>query len=375
MHIIVGLKPHGAETMLKRLVEATPAAIPNTVVVSLTTLDVVGASLRDQGIVVHALNMTSVWSVPEAFWRLTKLIHQFQPDIVQTWMYHADLLGGLAARWAGCRNVVWGVRRTAVSFSDLAKTAIVMKVCAVLSRWVPKKVVCNAEAARIAHSAAGYSADRIVVIPNGFDFSRLSATSAKKSELRRAFKLPDDVMTVGAVGRFHPDKGQLNFIKAAAILSSSRPDVRYLLVGRGCDSRNATLGAWLDQYGLKDRFVLLGERTDVPVCLAIMDVFCMPSCTEGFPNGLGEAMAMGLPCVATKVGDTAVLTGDTAVLVPPEDEQALAHGLLSLISMTSEQREQMGLRAKLRVTTEFSIEKARQHFDALYQELLSGAKP
>ena len=129
---------------------------------------------------------------------------------------------------------------------------------------------------------------------------------------------------IGSVGRFHADKGQDNFVKATAIVAQHYPAVKFLLVGRDCDVNNAQLMKWLNEKGLQARFVMLGERSDVPVCLAAMDVFCMPSRTEGFPIGLGEAMATGLPCVATNVGDTAVLTGDTAILVPPQNAQALA---------------------------------------------------
>ena len=137
---------------------------------------------------------------------------------------------------------------------------------------------------------------------------------------------------------------------------------------------NTQLMSWLNDYGLKDHFVLFGERNDVPVCLAAMDVFCMPSRNEGFPNGLGEAMAMGLPCVATNVGDSAVLVGDTSILVAPQDEEALANGILEMIALPEEKRCQLGQRAQKRVMSEFSIEKARQRFEAVYQQILSEEK-
>lgn len=374
LHIIVGLNVGGAESMLKRLIESDTASIPSTVVVSLTSLGVIGESLRSRGVCVHALGMSSALSFPIALWRLAKLIRQYQPNIIQTWMYHANLLGGLAACLAGHRNIVWGVRRTSLSLSDSAQTVLVMKVCALLSRWVPKKIICVAEAARQAHVAAGYDAARMVVIPNGFDFSHFTATMEQRIALRWACRFSEGDVVVGCLGRFHPDKGQDNFVKAAAIVADSHSDVKFLLVGRDCDANNHKLIGWLNEYGLQDRFALLGERNDVPVCLAAMDVFCMPSRTEGFPNGLGEAMAMGLPCVATQVGDTAILAGETAVMVPAQDEQALARGLLEVISLSEEQRYQMGQRAKVRVMSEFSIQKARERFDAVYQQVLSEEK-
>ena len=374
LHIIVGLDVGGAETMLNRLVESDLTSIPNIVVVSLTSTGVLGQSLRARGVRVYALGMSSALHFPVTLWRLVRLIRHYQPTIVQTWMYHADLLGGLAARLAGQRNIVWGIHHTSLEVSDSPVTVLVMKACALLSRWVPQKITCVAEAARQAHVAAGYDASRMVVIPNGFDFLQFTATTEQRVLLRRVCQLAEGDVVVGCVGRFHPDKGQDNFVKAAAIVARSHQDVKFLLVGRGCDANNAKLINWLNEYGLQDRFVLLGERSDVAVCLAAMDVFCMPSRTEGFPIALGEAMTMGLPCVATDVGDTSLLAGGTVVLVPAQDEQALAGGLLGVISLPKAQRYQMGQRAKVRVIGEFSIDKALARFNAVYQEIVSGGK-
>ncbi len=358
--------------MLKRLIESDPARIPETVVVSLTSLGVIGESLRARGVRVHALGMSSALDFPITLWRLIRLIRQYRPSIVQTWMYHADFLGGLAARLAGCRNVVWGIRRTSLSLSDPANTLLVMKACALLSRWVPKKIICVAEAARQAHVALGYDAKRMVVIANGFDFSQFTATPEQRSAFRQSCQFAEGDVVIGSVGRFHPDKGQDSFVKAAVIVARSQPGAKFILVGRGCDENNTELMGWLNESSLRDHFVLLGERSDVPVCLAAMDVFCMPSRTEGFPNGLGEAMAMGLPCVATDVGDAGVLAGDTAVLVPAQDAQALASGLLNVITLPKEQRDQMGQHAKVRVMTEFTIEKASERFKAVYRDVVKG---
>ncbi|MCX7155358.1 MAG: glycosyltransferase [Rhodocyclales bacterium] len=373
MHIIVGLEAHGAELMLQRLIEADPAAISSTVVVSLTSLGVIGESLQAKGVKVYALSMSSSLSSLVTIWRLVKLMRQYQPAIVQTWMYHADLLGGLAARLARCQNVVWGIRITFVPRSNML-TVLVMEICALISRWIPRKIICVADAARREHIKYGYAASRMVVIHNGFDFNALSATGEQIVALRQACHFAAHDVIVGWVGRYHPDKGQSNFVKAAAILMRSHAEVKFLLVGHGCDPSNSELMGWLTEYGLHNRFTLLGERSDVAVCLAAIDIFCMPSRNEGFPNVLGEAMAMGRPCVATNVGDAALLVGETAILVPPQDEQALAAGLSNILALSRQQREDMGQRAKRRVMAEFSIKKAHECFDSVYRELLVGEK-
>lgn len=373
MHVITGLSPDGAENMLKRLIESKPSSIPDTVVVSLTSLDVIGESLRVRGVNVHALRMSSVLHFPAALLQLITLIRRYRPDIIQTWMYHADLLGGLAGYLAGNRKVIWGIRIARVPKNNL-RTIFVMKVCAWLSCWIPSKIVCVAESAKKEHSRYGYDVSRMVVIPNGFDFSCLTATSEERRAFRQRCCFGVNDLVIGCMGRFHPEKGQDNFVKAAAIVAHDQKDARFLLVGRGCDADNAELTGWIKTYGLQDRFVLLGERRDIPACLAAMDIYCMPSSNEGFPNSLGEAMAMGLPCVATDVGDARVLTGDTAVLVPAQDERSLAAGLLQMVDLSDEQRHQIGQRAKARVMAEFSMTRARQRFDAVYHEITSEIK-
>lgn len=371
LHIIVCLNIGGAETMLKRLIESDSASIPNTVVISLTSLGVIGESLRNQGVQIHTLNLLPLgFNIIAVMWRLIKLIRYYQPDIVQTWMYHADLLGGIAAYLAGYKNIVWGIRT--LSLKDSGRiTVLIMKICALLSRWIPKKIICNAQAAKLAHSHAGYNAICMIVIPNGFDFSQFIATQEQRTALRQACHFSESDIVIGCVGRFHADKGQDNFAKAAAIVVEQHPEAKFLLVGRNCNVENIQLMDWLNHSGLQSHFILLGERHDVPVCLAAMNIYCMPSRTECFPNGLAEAMVMGLPCVATEVGDTSVLVGDTAILVPPQNEQALAEGLLKVLALSAKQRQQMGQRSKERVMAEFSIEKTRECFEAVYQEVIS----
>ncbi len=363
----------GAQRVLVRLLLANPEATDKKMVLVLCRAGAWGEQLQTAGVTVHELGMNSILDLPRVFYQLKKLICSFKPDIVQTWMYHADLLGGLAARLSGYNNIIWGIRIAAVPATN-SLTILIMKICAILSRWIPKKIVCVAGAAKEKHISYGYDAARMVVIHNGFDFSEFNVSPGQRTLLRQECHLSDDDIVVGWVGRFHPEKGQENFVKAGAIASLSHPKVKFLLVGTNCDADNAALMGWLNEYGVQDRFILLGERKDVPACLAAMDVFCQPSRNEGFPNALGEAMAMGLPCVATQVGDTAVLVRDTGILVSPDDEQALAGGILKVLALADRQRQKMGQRAKEWVMSEFSIEKALTCFEKVHQDVILGSK-
>lgn len=370
IHIIIGLGVGGAELMLKRLLESHQF---NTdyqhSVISLTGLGSVGPQLQAKGFDVKTLGMRTAFDTPLILWRLMQAIKLGHPDVVQTWMYHADFLGGVAARLTGYRNVIWGIRTTEVTAGGKRTTAYIRKLCAKLSRTVPHTIICAADASRRAHIAIGYDAKKMIVVPNGFDLTRLIATPAQRNHLRLQCNFDAEDVIVGYLGRFHPAKDQENFVKAAGTVARQHSKARFLMVGRNLSADNKQLLQWIEATGCPDRFVLLGERSDVPICLAAMDLFCLSSRTEGFPNVVGEAMAMGLPCVVTDVGDAAQLVADTGVVVPKEDSNALALGLGQLLKMPPLARQQLGQAAKARVCAEFSMDQARRRFEAIYQQV------
>jgi len=372
IHIIVGLNVGGAELMLQRLVSASPTArgLQHSVV-SLTAIGPIGAELRKAGIEVDALGMKSVLDAPRIILALSRLFSKRQPDIVQTWMYHADLLGGLAARIVKQRKVIWGIRTTDVGAGNSRSTVAVMRLCAWLSSRIPQVIACAAVASRDAHVAVGYDPNKMVVVPNGFDLDRLVTGALKGRQVRADCAYAHEEIVVGTVGRFNAAKDHRNFVRAAGLIATRHPNARFLMVGRGLDRTNAELMGWIAETGHPSRFTLLGERSDVPACLAAMDVFCLSSRTEGFPNVVGEAMSVGLPCVVTNVGDAAFLVGNTGVVVPKENAAALADGLDEVLALAPARRAALGQQARDRIVAEFTIDRARQRFEAIYQRILN----
>lgn len=369
LHIITGLPVGGAEMALYRLATASWGGRYEHSVIALNSGGPMCERFRKQGI--NVIMMDFKRAPIKEFLRLVRLVRDMQPDIVQTWMYHADLLGGLAARLIGNRNVIWGVRTTLVTAGSCARlTTGVRQVCAWLSRWLPETIVCVAEASRAAHAHIGYDADRMVVIGNGFDMSLFQADAEQRNLLRTSCGFDEDAIVIGTVGRFNTDKDHHNFVRAAGMLAARYPKLRFLMVGPGLDSSNMELQRWLADTGCATNFVLLGEHSDIPRCLRAMDIFCLPSRNEGFPNALGEAMAMGLPCVSTNVGDVNMLVADTGLVVEKENSEALALALEHIVAMPQDARLQMGQRARARIQDEFSMERARKHFEVIYERLL-----
>lgn len=368
--MIVGLEVGGAEGMLERLVSERRRVSPNaeTVVVSLTNLGSVGERLKSNGIEVVALGMRSALGIPVAFVRLVRLFIVRRPDVVQTWMVHADLIGGLAARFAKIQNVVWGVRTTDFSLTSRS-TQFVRLLCAKLSRVVPSLIVCAANASRLSHEAVGYDASRMRVIPNGFDLGVLKSDALRRESMRAEIGISSNQVVIGHVGRYNVAKDHANFINAAALLAKDNPSWLFLMVGRGVDENNTDLMALLRSTGFVDRFILRGQRSDVPAHLDAMDIFVLSSLSEGFPNVVGEAMAMELPCVVTDVGDAAWLVGDAGIVVPKADSPALAHAIGSLARHSEHDRRARGVLGRRRVEAMFSMENAVENFESLYFEM------
>jgi len=326
LHIITSLNDGGAEAVLFRLI--THDIKNQHVVVSLTSEGKYGPALRDRGVLGVALEMPRgrlTWRGVQTLWFA---LRQARPDVVQTWMYHADLVGGIAARAAGI-PVVWGIHNTTLEPGRSSHATIwVARVCAWLSRWVPNRIVVCAQAAQAVHAALGYDAARMVVIPNGYDLSRFAPDLRLRQGLRAQWSVPDDLALLGMVARRDPQKDHVNLIEALALLRHRGHAFRAVLVGTGVDEHNATLMRRIADVGLSDWVQPLGPRTDVPAVMNALDVHVLSSAYgEAFPNVLAEAMACGTPCVTTDVGDAAQIVGDTGWVVPPRNPQALAKAL------------------------------------------------
>ncbi len=376
LHIITGLGQGGAESVLFRLA-TYPEADVEHVVVSLTDEGIYGERLRAAGIAVHALGMKRGRITLAGFMALRSLIAATRPDAVQTWMYHADLIGGLAARLAGVRAIAWGIRNSGEHLERSSRSArMVLRACALLSGRIPKAIVCAAQKSAQRHADKGYARERMVVIANGYDLSRYAPDGEARVRMRAQWDLPQDVPAIGCVARWDPLKDHANLLRAVAALVRDGRDagLRCVLIGRGMDPANAELAALIDRLGLRDRLVLAGPSDDVPAAMNGLDLHVLSSCAEGFPNVVAEAMACGVYCVVTDVGDAAYIVGDAGVVVPPEQSEALARGIeTALREVASRGRERAGEAGRARVLENFDLARMVQSYIAVWRRI-SGAQ-
>jgi glycosyltransferase involved in cell wall biosynthesis len=370
VHIITGLNVGGAEKMLAKIL-APLAGRFDSHVISLTSQGPVATEISRAGAKIYSLNMTvAVPSVTRAFFRLVRLLRGIKPDVIQTWMYHSDLIGGAAARIAGIRAVAWNVRNGDLSSATKLTTRGVVRLCAALSHFIPTVIVCCSDAARSVHEQAGYNSAKFIVIPNGFDLQRFRPDQQARSDVRRELKVPLDAPIIGLIARFDPQKDHHLFCKAAGRLHRLRPDVHYLLAGAGVDAANRQLADWLSAAGIAKVTRLLGERSDVPRLTAALDIAtCCSAWGESFPNTLGEAAACEVPCVTTDVGDAAAIVGELGWVVPRRDAVALACAWDSALGRSAQERHRLGGEARSRLCTNFEIGAVAARYAALYEAL------
>jgi glycosyltransferase involved in cell wall biosynthesis len=373
LFLTTGLYAGGAELMLLRLLSRLDRQRFMPSVISLIQLGPVSEKIKQLEIPVRSLGMQPGRPNIASIWRLVRWLRRDRPHIMQTWMYHADLLGGVAALLAGRIPIAWGVRHSDPLTQGYGPLTVpTVKLCARLSRWIPKRIVCCSEASRQAHVAFGYAVDKMLVIPNGVDLTALRPDPEARRVARQALAIPTEAPVIGLVGRFHPQKDHQNFVQAARLIFSKRPSVHFVLCGEGVTWDNVELAAWIDQAGIRENCRLLGRREDVPQLMASFDLATSSSCFgESFANVVSEAMSCGVPCVVTDVGDSAHIVGETGIVVPPRDAVALAQAWERMLDLGREQLVQTGLQARQRIKDHFDLPQIVDRYQTLFDEMTS----
>lgn len=323
VHVITGLGDGGAEGVLYRLCKHDGER--RHAVISMMDGGRYAGPLRELGVPVHSLGLKRGRLNLRAVLELRRLLRRYNPQVVQTWLYHADLLGGTVARLVGVPRVSWGIRHGELPTDKTTPTTIlVARLCALLSRFVPHTIVSCSAVAKDIHIALGYDAAKFRVIPNGYEVDQLAPDDEARRSFRTELGIADDVPLLGMVSRFNPQKDHPNLLRALAKLAAADLRFRVALVGRGMTEDNAELTALADELGLRDRIHLLGRRDDIATVMNGLDIHILSSASEGFPNVVAEAMACGTPCVVTNVGDAALLAAPAGWIAEPMDAAALA---------------------------------------------------
>lgn len=330
LHIITGLERGGAETLLYQFCKYDKEY--DHIVISLSGSQDYGIMLRQIKIPLHTLNFSNSKVNLRGLYKLYKLIKKIKPDVIQTWMVHADIIGGLVGRLAGIKNIFWGVHHSALVEGKSKKiTMLIIKINAFLSYFIPKKIIYCAENSREKQESIGFKKNNGVVIFNGYDTEIFNENFHLIKKFRDELNISDNTFLIGHVGSYSPLKDQINLIEALSILKQKHIDFKAVLVGSNLDNSNLELVSSIDKKELGDSIYLLGRRDDIPTIMNGIDLFILSSISEAFPNVLNEAMACGTPCVSTNVGDASYILGETGWIVPAKDPKALSESVSEAI--------------------------------------------
>jgi len=364
LHVIVGLNIGGAERMLLRLVKNSHSY--DHVVVSLTNIGKIGLEIQKYGVRVIHLGLSGQPSFFQLkrFYELYKICKRVNPDIVQTWMYHADLFGGLIARLSGCKYVVWNIRNNNIPQGIFSLTGFIIKLCSIFSYFIPKKIVCVGTSVANFHTRLGYDSKKLVVIENGYEFDSIFNEVVHNTA--------DNEFVIGIIGRFDPLKGYEVFLKSLKhfFIESKKP-TKIVMAGRGISLSNRPFFELFNSFNLPIEFFYFYDEIDsVSSFYRKIDLLVSSSVSEGFPNVVVEAMACGVPCLVTKVGESETIVGRCGWVVPPNDALALKEKLMEIRDISSEELRTIGMKARERVHRNYSITKVVKKYECLYKDLI-----
>lgn len=367
-HLITGLGPGGAESMLCKLVTSPSVGVHHTVI-SMTPDGFFEPMLQDQGVTVHNLGLTRGVPHPLGVFRLMSLLRDIRPDVLQTWLYHADLLGLIAGKLARVPAIAWNIRCADMDMRRYSRLSRMMPhILARLSRG-PDACIVNSRAGNREHERLGYRPKRWEVIPNGFDLAQFNPDAGRRETGRREIGADDDTFVVGMVARVDPMKDHAGLLAALSRLIRDGHNLIGVFIGKGCGS-DGPLRAEAAAQGLEERVRLLGERRDVARLLPALDVSVLASHSEGFPNVIGEAMACGVPVLATDVGDCRDIIDQTGIIVPPGSVDALARGLADLHALGRNGRARLGEAARARIEKMYGLPAIAKRYGDVYRDLV-----
>ncbi|MBV9070981.1 MAG: glycosyltransferase [Acidobacteria bacterium] len=370
VHVITALTLGGAETALFRLLSNTDRERFESTVIALAGDGVMAPRIAALGVEVLDLGLRrGGFPNPLSIFSLARHLRRLQPDVVQSWMYHADVLATLAVPLARAAKLVWNIRCSEAAIDTSSQHPLkVVSLLALLSGR-PDAVVVNSQSGLDYHAACGYTPRRWSLIPNGFDLDEFRVDAQAAASVRNELGLHSAAPLVGLIARWDPLKDHRTFVEAARLLVDKRPDVHFLLAGNGTANSNQTLATWIEERQLGTNMHLLGERDDIARITASLDIASLTSVAEGFPNVVAEAMACGVPCVVTDAGDARWIIGDSGRVVPPRQPAMLAGAWQELLEMGPSEKLELGRRARQRISTFFSIGRATDAYEELYATL------
>ncbi|MBN2259276.1 MAG: glycosyltransferase [Clostridiales bacterium] len=361
VHIITGLGSGGAENMLYKLLKYSDKSKYYHEVISLMDEGVIGKRIRDEGVKIHSMNVSKA-NIFKSILYARRICKDF--DIINTWLYHADLFGFVIAKLLLKKKLIWNIRHSNLDKNaNKSRTLMIVKINSLLS----KKTDCitfNSNKALETHLTVGFKNKNTIVIPNGFELNKFSFNEENRNTLRRAFNLDKESKALITVGRWDVQKDYVTLFKALNEIKNTHTNFKMIMVGTNLDEYNEELCNLSIKYDLRDKLMLLGRRNDISEILSAADCYISSSLGESFSNSIGEAMACALPCIVTDVGDSKQIVGKTNYVVNAKDFKGLAEAIGRFLDKFESPRN---FNSRNRIVENFDINKVVKDYERNYQ--------
>lgn len=365
IHIITSLGDGGAENILHKICRYD---LDNQhIIISLKQPDKYSRILKKLGIKVYYLNL-KFYSIFKFFY-LIKLLKYLKPDLIQTWLIHGDLIGGLAAKFSNIKNIFWNVRYSKLEFEkDNLINIFLIRILAIFSYIIPKKIIVVSKSAKKNCLDLGYSKKKLILISNGYDLSLFKCNLEKRISFRKKLNLSKNIFVIGNVARFAKMKDHFTLIKALSLIQLKNIRFLCILIGSGVDKSNLELLNKIKKLKLTKNIKLLGKNDDIPQVMNGIDIYIQSSkYGEGFPNVVAEAMACKVPCIVTNSGDAPLIVGRTGWVIPPNNPKKLAKAIMSAISKKNTKKwVEMRKSSRERIKKNFHIDRMIMNYKKIW---------
>ena len=366
-HITTGLETGGAEVQLLRLLTDLDKNKFEMMVISLHKETYLADRIRELGLPVYSLQLKkNPLNVRKAY----SILKAFNPDVIHGTMYEGGVVGTLFNKFLPKKPpVIWTVHEPLEHYDkEPLRKRLQLRTWGLMSK-LPACMMYVSNLNKEQHVAWGFNNDKAIVIPNGVDTSKCSPNNAAGMKVRKSLGIPEDAFIIGKIARFHRQKNHIGFLHSAALLSKIHPHVHFMLAGTNVDENNLELNTLAKELGIQDIVHMLGNREDIPDVVNAFDLATLTSFGEAFPLTLGEAMVSGVPCVATDVGDNDFIIGDTGIITPIGDDQAMADAWQKMVEMDKAEYAELGKKARQRTLDNFTLEQQVKQHEDLYNRL------